>query len=189
MTEEKKPFYIFKLCLIGAGAVGKTCIAKRLCFNSFDIDTKLTIGIDFYTYDIPAIVNGNKENIRLSIWDFGGQEQFKKLFHYYINGANGILMVFSLIDIQTLVGLDWWYDKLVEYKQQNTPKALVGTKNDLIKKIDKKDGLIIKNFQKRYSEKHFFKTSSKDNVNIKETFIEMTKNILEKNNLDYDKLG
>ena len=37
--EEKLIRYVFKICLIGSGGVGKTCIAKRLCFNSFNADT------------------------------------------------------------------------------------------------------------------------------------------------------
>ncbi|GAG91555.1 unnamed protein product, partial [marine sediment metagenome] len=74
---EDQPYYIFKICLLGKGAVGKTCIARRLCFDTFDANTRLTIGIDFYTYDLPILVDGDETFIRLSLWDFGGQEQFK----------------------------------------------------------------------------------------------------------------
>jgi GTPase SAR1 family protein len=80
------------------------------------MNTKLTIGIDFYSSSVPVIIDGEEEIIRLSIWDFGGQEQFKKMFLYYIGGANGIFTVFSLIDLQTLIGLDWWYEKLIEFR-------------------------------------------------------------------------
>ena len=37
------------------------------------------MGIDFYTYDIPIIVKGKEVFARLSVWDFGGQEQFKQM--------------------------------------------------------------------------------------------------------------
>ncbi|GAI62111.1 unnamed protein product, partial [marine sediment metagenome] len=122
---EVQPYYIFKICLLGQGGVGKTCIARRLCFDTFDANTRLTIGIDFYTYDIPLIVDGDKTYVRLSIWDFGGQEQFKKMFSYYIHGANGIFMVFSLFNLNnTLLGLDWWYEHLIKQNQKDTPKLL-----------------------------------------------------------------
>ena len=111
--EEEKPAYVFKICLIGSGAVGKTCIARRLCFDTFDANTQLTIGIDFYTYDIPIIVKGEETFVRHTIWDFGGQEQFKRLFNYYIDGANGIFLVFELVKLESLTRLDWWYDRLV----------------------------------------------------------------------------
>lgn len=189
MTEDKKIRYVFKICLIGSGGVGKTCIARRLCLNTFSAQTQLTVGIDFYTYDIPIIVEGNNVFARLAIWDFGGQEQFKTLFGYYINGANGIFLVFDLLTLETLIKLDWWYDKLIQYNLQDNPKILLGTKHDLVQGVDKKykvDRLIIEQFLQKHNEKDYVKTSSKENKNISHSFKEMTKRIMESHNLDYD---
>jgi len=188
--EEEKPTYVFKICLIGSGAVGKTCIARRLCFDTFDVNTKLTIGIDFYTFDIPIIVKGEETFVRHTIWDFGGQEQFRRLFDYYIEGANGIFLIFELIRLETLIKLDWWYDQLKEHNLQERPKILVGTKLDLVESATKKqkiDELIIERFLAKHNEKDFIKTSAKENINILQSFKEMTKKILESHNLDYDK--
>ena len=190
-NDGNKPIYIFKVCLIGNERVGKTCIAKRLCFDTFDISTVETLGIDFYSYNFPATVAGEETFIRISIWDFGGREQFKKLFPYYINGANGIFMVFSLVDLQTLLRLDWWYERLGEYNQAETSRIFVGTKNDLVEDADEKtrvDKLVIDRFMKRHEEVDFFRTSSKENFNIREIFKELVIKILEKNKLDYDRL-
>ena len=186
---EETTSYIFKICLLGQGSVGKTCIVKRFCFNTFDTNTKLTIGINFYSHQLPIIIKGKKSKIILSIWDFGGQEQFKDLFHYYIGGANGIFTVFNLDNLQTLIGLDWWYKKLVEYNQNDTPRILVGAKKDLAKKSKKtvSNELVVQQFMKRHDDESFFKTSSKNNYNIQPLFKEMIKVILEKNNFDYDK--
>jgi len=191
MNEKEKPIYIFKICILGQERVGKTCIAKRLCFNTFDVNTKETLGIEFYTKDIPVAVNGDNTFVRISIWDFGGREQFKKLFPYYINGANGIFMVFNLVDIQTLLRLDWWYERLGEYNQALTPRMCIGAKNDLIKTADEKtrvDDLVIKRFMERHEENDFYRTSSKENYNIELIFTELVIKILEKNKLDYDRL-
>ncbi len=190
-SAEPKITYVFKICLIGDGGVGKTCIARRLCFDTFDASTQLTIGIDFYTYDIPIIVRGKKNKVRLSIWDFGGQEQFKKLFKYYINGSNGIFLVFDLLKMETLIKLDWWYDNLIEHNLHDRPKVLIGTKFDLIQKDNKKhkvDELTIENFLDKHDEKDFLKTSSKENTNILHSFKEMTKKIMDSHELDYDKI-
>ena len=186
-----KPIYIFKICILGQERVGKTCIAKRLCFNTFDVDTKETLGIEFYAKDLPIIFNGENTFVRISIWDFGGREQFKKLFPYYINGANGIFMVFNLVDLQTLLRLDWWYERLGEYNHAFTPRMCIGAKNDLVKTADEKtkvDDLVIKRFMKRHEEDDFYKTSSKENYNIEQIFKELLIKILEKNKLDYDRL-
>lgn len=112
------------------------------------------------------------------------------MFLYYIGGANGIFTVFSLIDLQTLIGLDWWYEKLIEFRQKNTPRILIGAKNDLIEKNEKSavNELIIKRFMKRHKDTIFIKTSSKENYNIQSIFKEMTKLILEHNKFNYDKI-
>ncbi len=191
VNDKNKPIYILKVVLVGQERVGKTCIAKRLCFNTFDVDTKETLGIEFYTYDLPIVVSGNSTFVRISIWDFGGREQFKKLFPYYINGANGILMIFNLVDLQTLLRLDWWYERLGEYDHGNTPRMFIGSKNDLVNQIDEKskvDDLVVDRFMSRHEEVDFFRTSSKDNYNIKEIYKELVIKILDRNKLDYDRL-
>jgi small GTP-binding protein len=190
-SEENNPAYIFKICLIGSGGVGKTCIAKRLCFNTFDANTQLTIGIDFYIYNIPIIIKNKETFVRLTIWDFGGQEQFKKLFGYYIEGANGIFLVFELNNIESLTKLSWWYEQIEKHKLEERPKILLGTKLDLVENADKKskiDDLIIKQFQNNYEVKYFLKTSSKENINVSYSFKKMTKLLLNSHELDYDKI-
>jgi len=190
MIEERTPRYIFKICLVGSGGVGKTCMARRLCLNTFSTTTQLTVGIDFYTHDIPLIVSGEETFVRLSIWDFGGQEQFKTLFGYYINGANGIFLVFDLLNMESLTKLEWWYDNLKDYNLQDHPKILVGTKHDLVQGDNKKfkvDKYIIEQFLQNHNEKEFVKTSSKENQNILYSFKEMTKKIMHSHNLEYDR--
>ena len=186
---EEQPYYIFKICLLGQGGVGKTCIARRLCFDTFDANTRLTIGIDFYTYDLPILVDGDETFIRLSLWDFGGQEQFKQMFSYYIHGANGIFMVFSLFNLNnTLLGLEWWYEHLFKQKQNETPKLLIGCKSDLVKNLEKVDELVIESFRKKHDKVKFFKSSAKENYNVREIFVEMAKNILDTHSFKYDKI-
>jgi small GTP-binding protein len=189
LEREDQPYYIFKICLLGQGGVGKTCIARRLCFDTFDANTRLTIGIDFYTYDLPILVDGDETFIRLSLWDFGGQEQFKQMFSYYIHGANGIFMVFSLFNLNnTLLGLDWWYEHLFKQKQVKTPKLLIGCKSDLVKNLEKVDELVIESFRKKHDKVKFFKSSAKENHNVREIFVEMTRNILDTHSFKYDKI-
>ncbi|MFW9990009.1 MAG: Rab family GTPase [Candidatus Odinarchaeota archaeon] len=179
------------MCLIGAGGVGKTCIVRRLCFDTFSLDTQLTVGIDFYTYNLPIIVDDQRTNVRLSIWDFGGQAHFKTLFDYYIKGANGIFLVFDLFKMQSLLDLDWWYDKLIENAMINQPKIFIGTKFDLVNQMDTGfiiDEFFINDFIKNHGELKFIKTSSKDNVNIIKIFKEMAKKLLDFQEFNYERL-
>ncbi len=190
-ANEIKPHYIIKICILGQGGVGKTCICRRLCYNTFEASTQLTIGVDFYTHDLAILIDGEEKFIRLSLWDFGGQEQFRKFFLYYLSGANGIFLVFSLVNIQTLLMLDWWYDKLVQYNHQNTPRFVIGTKSDLTNTPDAGtliDDLVIDRFLKRHNESSFIKTSSKTNYNIELSFKELVRTVLTHYNFHYDKI-
>lgn len=190
MVDNKdKPIYIFKICLIGNGGTGKTCLARRMCLDTFDANTKLTIGIDFYTDDLPIIINGEESFVRLSIWDFGGQEQFKKMFSYYIHGANGVFLVFSLFNLNnSLLGLNWWDDHLSKILHKDTPKILVGCKSDLVQDPEKVDELVIESFRVKHDSIPFYKTSSKDNYNIHAVFLNMVESILKKNEFDYERI-
>jgi small GTP-binding protein len=188
-NEDAKPTYIFKICLIGNGGVGKTCIARRLCLDTFDANTKLTIGIDFYTHDLPIIINDEESFVRLSIWDFGGQEQFKKMFSYYIHGANGVFLVFSLYNLNnSLLGLNWWNDHLSKLLPKTIPKILLGTKSDLIQDPETVDELVIENFRMKHDSIPYYKTSSKDGINIHTVFSKMAETILKKNEFEYEKI-
>lgn len=151
----------------------------------------MTVGIDFYTRDIPIIIKDEKASVRLSIWDFGGQEQFKTLFKYYIGGANGIFLVFDLLSMESLIKLDWWYDKLIDFGFPDHPKILIGTKLDLAKLEEKKfrvDKLIIQQFLQKHNEGDYVKTSSKDNTNIVQSFKGMVKKIMDFHELNYEKI-
>lgn len=186
-----RPYFVFKICLIGNGGVGKTCIARRLCFDSFDMNTSMTIGIDFYTYDLPVIVDNKETFVRLSLWDFGGQEQFKRLFPYYINGANGIFLIFSLVNMPTLVNLEWWDKQVQDHGCKEVPTIVIGAKSDLLENNDDKhkvDELVVQRFMERYGHDKYYKTSAKDNVNIRRCFEEMTKLILDDHHFDYENI-
>jgi len=150
----------------------------------------LTVGIDFYTYDLPILIKGEKVFARLSIWDFGGQEQFKSLFKYYINGANGIFLVFDLLRMESLLKLRWWYSKIKDHGLEESPKILVGTKLDLAQeeKQYKVDKLIIEQFLQKHKEKDYIETSSKDNTNILDSFKRIVKRIMDFHELDYGKI-
>jgi len=186
--------YVFKICVLGQGGVGKTCYANRLCLDKYDDNTKLTIGIDFYTYELPIIIKNEESEVSATIWDFGGQEQFQILFPSYINGVSGVLMVFSLINMQSLLRLDWWYERLFNNVDKNkVPRVVLGTKSDIIQTHPELgpviiDDLLIDQFLNDHDEKDFFKCSSKENYNISETFKVLIKKILDTQNLDYDRI-
>jgi len=68
----------------------------------------------------------------------------------------------------------------------------IGAKNDLVENVDDKtrvDKLVIDRFMKRHAESDFHKSSSKEDFNIKKIFKALVIKILEKNKLDYERIG
>lgn len=181
-TKEKKILYTFKTVIVGPPSVGKTCLFNRFCFNSFNFDTSLTIGVNFHSIDLKIRfeneIKSHKETYNvLSIFDFGGQERFKALIPKFLGGANGVLLVFDLTSKNSFEQLEFWYDQILENANGlNIPKLLVGSKSDLVSSTSI-ESLVpeekILNFIQEKNMDGFFKTSSLQNQNVLSVFKEL----------------
>uniref|UniRef100_A0A8D2KXN8 Ras-related protein Rab-36 n=1 Tax=Varanus komodoensis TaxID=61221 RepID=A0A8D2KXN8_VARKO len=120
---------ISKVVVVGDLCVGKTSLINRFCKDVFNRDYKATIGVDFEIerFEVAGVPYS------LQIWDTAGQEKFKCIASAYYRGAEVIITVFDLADIQTLDHTKQW---LEEALRENNPKSsfifLVGTKKDLV---------------------------------------------------------
>ncbi|XP_074015726.1 ras-related protein Rab-36 [Numenius arquata] len=120
---------ISKVVVVGDLYVGKTSLINRFCKDNFDRDYKATIGVDFEIerFEIVGIP------YNLQIWDTAGQEKFKCIASAYYRGAEVIITVFDLADIQTLDHTKQWLeDALRENEPDSSFIFLVGTKKDLV---------------------------------------------------------
>ncbi|NIR09229.1 MAG: GTP-binding protein, partial [Candidatus Aminicenantes bacterium] len=68
--EKTLPLNEVKVLLVGDGGAGKTSLVKGLLGQEFDINESQTHGINIDTW---AVKEAEKE-IKVNIWDFGGQE-------------------------------------------------------------------------------------------------------------------
>ncbi|XP_007578431.2 ras-related protein Rab-36-like [Poecilia formosa] len=87
-----------KVVVVGDLNVGKTSLIKRFCKDVFERDYKATIGVDFEIerFQILGVP------FSLQIWDTAGQEKFKCIASTYYRGAQVIVTVFDMADIQSL---------------------------------------------------------------------------------------
>ncbi len=156
--------YIYKIIAAGDGGVGKTTLLKRYVEGKFSVETKLTVGVEFFSKELD--INGN--HFALQLWDFGGQDRFRFMLDGYIIGAKGALLMFDLTRMDTLNNLQKWVNLL---RKQNVglPLLFVGTKLDLIDNQNI-DNDYIKELTKKYNFFDFIKVSSKTGENVKETF-------------------
>ena len=170
--------YQFKIVLLGDGGCGKTALTNRFCFNEFDADTKLTIGLSFNSFSIPAEEDGTKIRIGLSIWDFGGQERFTPLLPQFITGANAAMIVHDLTRFVTLENLKRDWNPLLISNAGDVPRIMVGTKLDLLNPKYQLDPKTRENFQTILGVKASYDTSSKTGFNVDFIFKELVKEIL-----------
>jgi Ras-related protein Rab-11A len=188
---EDKLFCTFKVVIIGAAGAGKTCLFNRYCFNSFNINTRMTLGVNFHTTYLRIKFledNSEKENyIVNSIFDFGGQERFRPIIPKFLEGANGALLIFNLVNFSTFEQLDYWYNLLIKYiGNSSIPILLIGCKCDLLDKTSKTEIVgedLIDNYVEKNNLDGYFKTSALENYNILEVFKELTNLMLKGNNL------
>jgi small GTP-binding protein len=210
--QEKEILFNFKTVIVGPPSAGKTCLFNRFCFNSFNFDTSLTIGINFHSIDLkirPKIGMDNyKESYNIksrqdsssphnqrniymaqSIFDFGGQERFQALIPKFLGGANGVLFVFDLTRKESFDKLDFWYNQVIEHaKGLNLPKLLVGSKCDLVSSTIIENLVSEEEIQNFIQDKNldgFFKTSALQNHNVLAVFKELSNLMLKHQNRQF----
>lgn len=192
--DRKDILYSFKVVICGASAVGKSSLFNRFCFNSFNFDTSPTIGINFHSVYLKINFEKNpddlKENFIVnSIFDFGGQERFAPLIPKFIDGANGALLVFDLVNYSSFGQLDFWYEQLIlNAVDSKIPIILVGSKSDLLEKTpdsDKVDEELIYKYVEEKKLDGFYRTSALLNFNVLEVFKELNNLMLKKEQIPY----
>jgi len=119
--------YAFKLIILGASGVGKTCIVQRYCNDTFEGPThKTTLGFDFSSKKTE--VNGKK--IDLEVWDTAGQEQYRAVAKMYYRDVHGVILVYDITDKNSFERLKYWMDDLEINGNKIEEKILVGSKKD-----------------------------------------------------------
>ena len=124
MTENER---IFKICLLGDGAVGKTSLRKKYMGEGFSGGYIETLGVDFghYRTKIEGI------EIHWSIWDLAGQPAYKEVRVGYYTGSYGAIAVYDVTRPYTTESLEQW---IKDFKALAIPESvcvLVGNKIDL----------------------------------------------------------
>ena len=67
--------YLYKIVLIGDSGVGKSNLLSRFTRNQFNMESKMTIGVEFATRSIQT----DGKTIKAQIWDTAGQEKFRAI--------------------------------------------------------------------------------------------------------------
>jgi len=158
--------YLYKVLIVGPGAVGKTSLLERLVYDRFSENYKLTIGVNFLSKVIDIRGNGK---VKLTIWDIGGQKRFETMRSEFYKGASGAVLVFDLTRMETYNAIEGWLNE-VRYYTGNIPFILIGNKVDLLDDIGR---IIEKREAEEFARTHnsiYIETSAKIGKNVEEAF-------------------
>ncbi len=168
--------FLFKTIVVGDGAVGKTAITFRYAVDKFQENYKMTIGVDF-TIKREKV---NDKEIKIQVWDTGGQEKFSKIRPLYYRGALGGLVVFDVTTKESFENLDGWFEE-IQKNCTKIPIILVGNKIDLKnRKTTKEQG-------RKYAAKKskemgykipYLETSAKTGETIKKVFRKLVESMV-----------
>jgi len=121
--------------LFGPGNVGKTSLLIRYIKDFFNSDLKKTIGSSFLIKDVVV----DDIDVRLLLWDIGGQDIFQKLRTIYFKGSNAAFGVFDVTDPQSLLKLPGWVSSIKKTVKKTIPMLIVGNKIDLERKVGRQE--------------------------------------------------
>ena len=171
------PTLLFKIVLLGDGAVGKTSIRRRYMGEGFKTDFLATMGADFAF--LKTKIDGI--NIEWQIWDLAGQPAFRNVMKSYYRGAMGALAVYDITQPKSLDSLDLWVQEARERAGNGSsemPIVLVGNKIDLREEIPS-SLKTIQGFVKSQSlNADFVETSAKTGEAIEEAFGKLARKII-----------
>ncbi len=165
--------YLFKICVLGEGAVGKTAIVTRFSHGFFRTDYKTTIGSQFAVKNIDIIgSHAEKVTVKLQIWDVAGQSRFQILRPMYYRGASGGILVYDVSRRRTFIALEEWLSELRKAINKEIPLVLVANKTDLPDRVvDPKEG-------HKFAESHgmpYVESSAKTGEGVVDIFEELAK--------------
>jgi len=118
---------LIKIVVVGDSGVGKTCLLHRFTENRFDDAYISTIGVDFAIKTMEL----NGKRAKLQVWDTAGQERFRNICSSYYRGANLLLLVFDVCELDSFLHVERWLDEIHMYVSEDVPVMLVANKVDL----------------------------------------------------------
>lgn len=125
----------------------------------------------------------NQKKVRLQIWDTAGQERFRGIASSYYRLCLGVVIVYDVTNRDSFNNLDFWFDEVLSYADENVEIVLIGNKSDLVarREVTIEEGI-------DYARKRnipFYETSALDNKNgqIQQVFQELCQRVVLNTNL------
>ena len=161
----------FKVCMLGAFAVGKTSLVQRYVHSMFDERYQTTLGVKI---DRKSLVIDN-DVVDMILWDLAGEDEFMEIRDSYLRGSAGGVLVADGTRAETLDIAVALRSKLEETVGE-VPVVLMVNKADLddnwavdAERLEalRREGWII------------FETSARTDDNVEQAFTELARQMMQ----------
>ncbi|XP_046581040.1 ras-related protein RABF1-like [Haliotis rubra] len=157
-----------KVVTVGDMDVGKTCLTLRFMKNTFNEDSRGTVGASFLAkaVDIPD------KTVIFQVWDTAGQERFRSLIPMYLRDAKAAIVVYDVTDLESYKNIKGhWLQMLHKHGPTDIRVAIVGNK------IDKMSEKVVPTKEaQKFAEDHrflFIETSALTGANVEKLFYDV----------------
>ena len=168
-----------KIIVIGNTQTGKTSFINKLTKNIFNETYKETVVSEFGS----KIFEKDDKLYRVQLWDLSGQDKILKITKIYAKDAHGCIIFSDSTNIQTRKDSIKWKQYVDEsasfFNDGKLPCILVESKSDLLKKNENYEEEI-KKFAEENGFDGGFTVSSKEGININESFEFLMNTIIER---------
>jgi len=183
--------FVFKISVIGDGAVGKTSLIQKYTKGDFNSQYIMTLGAQFTEHKTKV----NNIPLKLVFWDIAGQESFAALRPGFYKGSSAAIIVFSHEQNdhgnESFKNVSKW---LAEIKKHCglLPVILFGNKIDLVNNINNlvvnktypKSNDNVDKLMKGYNFLGYFLTSAKTGQGVDQAFYMLAEKLYQLSKLD-----
>ena len=157
-----KSSFKLKVLVVGAANSGKNSFCSKFTDN-FSKKFRETIGVDIY---IREETGANGQVMTFSCWNCAPQKRFHYCYSKFFRGALGAYILFDVSNRESFREVKNWINEVRRYVN-GIPIILIGNKIDLEREVSYDEAFQYANEEKLAA---YIETSTKDNVNISETF-------------------
>ena len=161
-----------RIAVLGRTLVGKSAITYQFIHQKFPEENDTTTEDE---YSITLVVDDIK--CKLIIIDTAGQDDYQSMLDTWIAAADGFILVYSIDNQDSFDSTKYRYERIVKNKQnQKYSVIIIGNKCDL-----EDQRVINREVAEKYCQDigiDFMETSALKKINVKETFLTITKELL-----------
>ena len=156
---------MFKLIIIGASGVGKSCLMKRVMDGEFKDEHQVTIGVEFGSYGLKL----GEKLIKMQVWDTAGQESYKSVTRIFYRGAHCVFLTYDITRQETFKDLTEWLREVRQHAAEDVLIYTVGNKADMedARQVNINEAI---DFAKSQNISKCFETSAKTGEVVEEVF-------------------